>query len=157
MTNLDLQKDVLVPLGDQWVLYSDPNMAGSYSFTAVLMNRLRDAAKADTSLTQLARSVTGFISDSTAGAGISITVRETTFGGVTIHFLGTPLLRPSWAVHDGILYVGMFPQVVAAAASHPALAGKTILDNPQFVALFQRLGQHEPTSLAYIDLPRTRH
>ena len=74
---------------------------------------------------------------------------------MTIHFLGTPLLRPSWAVHDGILYVGMFPQVVAAAASHPAVAGKTILDNPQFVALFQRLGQHEPTSLAYIDLPRT--
>ena len=69
MTNLDLQKDVLAPLGDQWVLYSDPNMAGSYSFTAVLMNRLRDAAKADTSLTQLARSVTGFISNFTARRG----------------------------------------------------------------------------------------
>ena len=60
---------------------------------------------------------------------------------MTIHFLGTPLLRPSWAVHDGILYIGMFPQVVAAAASHPAVAGKTILDNPQFVALFQQLGR----------------
>ena len=55
MTNLICKRTSLPPLGDQWVLYSDPNMAGSYSFTAVLMNRLRDAAKADTSLTPTLR------------------------------------------------------------------------------------------------------
>src|SRR5262249_28345265 len=47
MTGLDLQKDVLAPVGDQWAIYTDPTVAGASMFGATLVNKLKDPAKAE--------------------------------------------------------------------------------------------------------------
>ena len=49
MLGLDVRKDLLGALGDQWVLYADPAIGG-YGFAGtVLVNRMADAAKAEQS------------------------------------------------------------------------------------------------------------
>ena len=161
MTGLDLQKDVLEPLGDQWACFSGPTVAGTFSFTTVLVNKLDDPAKAETSLAQLARSATTLASGAIAAGGPpgmgGFKVSETTSGGVKIHYIALPIIKPAWSVNNGVLYVGAWPQVVAAAAkSAPAAGGKSILDNENFAALRKRLGgSQQLTSIKFADLEKT--
>src|SRR5207248_521920 len=63
MTGLDLQNDVLAPLGEQWAIYTDPNIAGPISFGAVVINSLRDPAKAERSLRRSAQDRADDLSD----------------------------------------------------------------------------------------------
>jgi prepilin-type processing-associated H-X9-DG protein len=57
------------------------------------------------------------------------------------------------------LYVALYPQIVAAAAQSGAAGlkegGKSILDNPGFVALRKQLGDQPASGLAFADLPQT--
>jgi prepilin-type processing-associated H-X9-DG protein len=76
-------------------------------------------------------------------------------GGLTIHYFAVPFVAPSWAIKDGNLYLGLYPQVVSGAAEHVTTKGKSILDNPQFVALRKRLGGQNVSAVSYTDLPRT--
>lgn len=161
MTGLDLQRDLLEPLGDQWIAYNDPSVGGSYSFSLALLNKLDDPAKAEQSLVQLGRAAGNFASGIAAKSGMVFAMQETTDNGVTIRYAGLPIVRPAWAIKDGVLYVGIFPQIVSAAiARTPQQGGKTILDNPGFADLRKRLGagQQPPaaaTSIRYLDLPQT--
>jgi prepilin-type processing-associated H-X9-DG protein len=89
-----------------------------------------------------------------------VTLRETKVGDVMVHFVSSPVFTPSWAVHGGNLYVGMYPQVVATAARNAGRGGKSLLDNPDFVALRQRLlagagGGAKASAIQFLDLPKT--
>jgi prepilin-type processing-associated H-X9-DG protein len=158
MTGLDLEKDVLAPLGDQWAVYTDPTVAGAYSFGATLVNKLKDPAKAEQSFVQLGRAVTNIITGAMGRSGMMIAIRDVQSGGSTIHYLATPIVRPSWTIKDGVLYVGLYPQVVASAIARAAAPDrKSILENEQFTALRKRLGGGNvaATSVRYVDLPKT--
>jgi prepilin-type processing-associated H-X9-DG protein len=70
------------------------------------------------------------------------------------------VFTPSWAIQGGNLYVGLYPQVVAAAATHTSRGGKGLLDNKDFVALRQRLlegagNNAKPSAVQFLDLPKT--
>jgi prepilin-type processing-associated H-X9-DG protein len=158
MTGLDLQADVLEPLGEQWAIYNDPTVGGSYTFSLVLLNKLDDAAKAEASLAQLARSLAITISGAAGPrSGMRFSVQELAAHGATIHYVALPIVRPSWAIKNGVLYVGLFPQVVSSAlARTPGGDAKSILDNENFAAVRKRLGGagEKATSIRYLDLPR---
>lgn len=154
MTGLDLQKDLLDTLGEQWAYFSDPNLSGGYAYGATLVNKLKDPAKADASFTQLERAISNILGAAMGDSQMHVTFRQTTTpGGLTIHFLATPIVRPAWAIKDGVLYAGLFPQVVAASALRPA--GKSILDNAAYAGLRKHLCEQKATSIQYADLPRT--
>jgi prepilin-type processing-associated H-X9-DG protein len=85
---------------------------------------------------------------------VSLGFRETTVGGLTVHYLAVPIVSPAWAVKDGNLYMSLYPQVTAAAADHVAQKGKTLLDNQAFVAMRSRLAGGSPSSVQFVDLPQ---
>jgi prepilin-type processing-associated H-X9-DG protein len=154
MTGLDLEKDVLAPLGDQWALFAARNVGGDNPLGFCLLNQLADPAKAEANLTHLAQSLGQLASGALASKHLQLHAAEFKDGAQTIHYLATPVIRPAWAVKDGVLYVGAYPQIVSAAMAISG-EGKSILDNPAFVAVRKRLGDHPLRSLQYADLPQT--
>jgi hypothetical protein len=74
---------------------------------------------------------------------------------VTVHYLATPFATPSWAIQNGNLYVGLYPQVVSEAAGHVSHEGKSILDHAGFAALRTRLGGGRAVSIQFYDLPKS--
>jgi prepilin-type processing-associated H-X9-DG protein len=153
MIGLDIQKDFLDPLGTQWVMYTDRSIGGPGFLGTVVINKLKDPAKEDAALTEIAGRANFFISQGLAESGTIIDFRQTTVDGSTIHYLAVPLVSPAWTIKDGNLYLGLYPQVVASALTSAKAKGPSILQNPQYIALQHRLGDHKPAAISYFDLP----
>jgi prepilin-type processing-associated H-X9-DG protein len=80
--------------------------------------------------------------------------QTTTRDGITMHYLAVPFVTPAWAVKDGNLFLALYPQVVDAAISQtPASASDSILQNPAFIAVQKRLGDHKPAGIEFTNLP----
>src|SRR5439155_4848349 len=107
------------------------------------------------SLLQLTRSATNMAS-AALGTNVpgGLTLGDTISGDTKIHYVTLPMVRPAWAVKQGVLYAGFYPQVVAAAAS--GVGQQSILDNANFAAMRTKLaGSHQAKSLRYMDLEKT--
>lgn len=150
----DLQADVLDTLGDEWAIYSDPNVGGTGALGMTVVNHLKDAGKADKAFTQLEQLLNGLMKQGTAGEKISIAFNTSKQGDLTIHYLTIPVIAPSWAIKDGNLYLGLYPQIVSGAADHVASGGKSILENEGFAAMRKRLGAENISAISYSDLPK---
>ena len=155
---IDVQADLFDVLGDEWSIYIDPPSTGSGMFGFVIVNRARNAAKLEASLTKIEDLANALIQQNMQGAPFSIQVKKTQVGGSTLHYLAVPVVAPTWTVKDGNLYLGLFPQVVAGAIDNTT-AGKSILDNPDFQAVRQRLGAQATgtsiTGFSFANLPQT--
>jgi len=151
---MDLQADILDTLGDEWAVYSNPVVGGNGILGITVVNRLKDAPKAEKAFTQLEQFLNGQMKQGTAGDRISIAFTTTQQGDLTIHYLAIPVVAPAWAIKDGNLYVGLYPQVVSGAAEHVAARGKSILDNEGFAAVRGRVGGQGVTAVSYNDLPK---
>jgi prepilin-type processing-associated H-X9-DG protein len=64
-------------------------------------------------------------------------------------------VTPSWAISDGNLYLGLYPQVVIAAADQVKHNGPSILDRPEYQAVMKQLGDHPANALSFCNLPDT--
>ena len=156
MLGFDVDKDLVQAFGDAWCLYSDSNVGGAGIVGMVLVNRAREPEKLATSLNSLMTFITRTITEQSelGEEGMVLAVRRTVVDGTTVHYLTTPLFTPSWAVRDGNLYLGLFPQVVASAAAHVANKGRSIAFNSDYVRLRREVGGRI-TSFTFADLPRT--
>ncbi len=150
---MDVRRDLLGSLGDQWVTYSDRSVGGASVTGSVLVNKLRDAARGDAAMTQLSRRLNFIIARQLKNPNVEIQFREQPAAGTTLHYLAVPLFTPTWAVKNGYLYVGLYPQVVAAAIDSADRKGPSILKRPELTQLMQRLGNHPAASIAFTDLP----
>ncbi len=142
-------------MGDTWLMYSDPNIAGSGPLGTVIVHRLRDADETNRSLKKLELFADNLINgniDPATKVHVGFEVLQA--GETTVHYVALPVIAPSWAIRDGNLYLGLYPQVVVSAAQAPAQS-KSILDNPAFIALRKRLGVEQPQSLSFANLPQT--
>jgi len=153
MLGVDLQKDLLDPLGNQWLLYTDRAVGGPGLLGMVVVNKLKDAAKVDAALTAISSRANTFIAQGMNQPEITLEFRQTTIDGNNIHYFAIPFVTPGWAVKDGNLYVGLYPQVIASAITFAQSKGPSILQNPQYLALQHRLGDHKAAALSYFDLP----
>ncbi len=152
----DFEKEVLGPIGEHWVCYSSPTVAGRGVFGGILVNQLNDPKKAESGI--VATQIAAF---NTAAAFLykyHITLRTQDVKGddATIHYLAVPLISPAWSIKGPYLYVSLFPQNIMGAQRFVAAGGKTILDNPNFVDLRKRL--NAPANLSgmyYMDLTQT--
>jgi prepilin-type processing-associated H-X9-DG protein len=152
---LDVQKDLLANLGDEWAYYTDPAVAGKGLLGITLVNRLKDPAKAEGALTKLEDFINKFAAEQLKDQQITVTLRQSKVGGMTIHYLAIPAITPAWAIQDGNLYVGLFPEVVASAAAQVSGKGKSILDNPAFVAMRDHIGgTNKLSGVSFMDLQR---
>jgi len=152
---LDIQKDVLDALGDEWVFYSDPMTGGRGMFGAVMVNHLRNAQKAEASFSKLESMLNDVLAKNIPDKDVSVKFLTTKYGGTTIHYLGTPLVSPAWAIKGDYLLVALYPQMVAGASDQVGGGGKSILDNPKYQAIRKRLNVPNANGFAFADLQQT--
>jgi len=151
---MDLRKDVVGAFGSEWIGYIDPPSTGSGMLGVVMVNRLAKAAEAEKALTKLEEWANQAIAREMARERIQMAFVQTRIGSLNVHTISLPGFAPSWAVKDGMLYAGLYPQTVAGAAQAEG-KGKSILDNPAFVGLRKRLGAEGAMSFTFADLPQT--
>lgn len=147
---IHLQNDLLEPLGDHWGFYISPTVGGDSMLGFALVNRLDDAQKVDQALATLAQRASQAL-EKESGPNVTVRFKQTEIDGIGVHYLAIPLVAPSWTVHDGTLYVGLYPQVVVAAAQHDA-GGGNIVDNPQYQEVMGHLGVDQPGTVQFIDM-----
>jgi hypothetical protein len=153
---LDIERDVLAPLGDQWAYYSDPLTGGKGFAGFTMVNRLKDPAKAEAAFVRLMKLLNDFVAQQLSQTPVKVAFKQTTVKGLTIHYLAVPLVSPAMAIADGNLYVAMFPQTIAVAAEHVRTKSPSILQNESFVAARKQVtGGGNGSGLQFVDLPRT--
>lgn len=149
----NLQKDVLEPLGEQWVAYASPTVGGAGLGGLIVANRLDDPAKAQQGLTMTSFAVNSALQLAMKDEkDVKLYGRATKVGDQTIYYLGTPIITPSWSVSGNYLYATLYPQNAVAAARRTANPGKSILDNPDYQALRKRLGVEKVTGVKFVDI-----
>ena len=152
MLGMDVRQDLLGSLGDEWAYYIAPEVTGRGPLGVVVVNRLKDANKAQAASDKL-KEVANTVIAGQADPDVQIQFKQAKMSGVTVHYLAIPFVTPSWVIQDGNVYAGLYPQLVAEAAGHVSKKGKSILDNPRFVAMRKRLGGEKAVSLQFYDLP----
>jgi prepilin-type processing-associated H-X9-DG protein len=151
---MDVQKDLLGALGDQWVVYTDPN-TGGYGFVGtVIVNKLADAARAEQSFSRLEQFLNQVIAQNLRDEKITISFQTRQAGNLTLHYLAVPLVTPTWAIRDGNLYFALYPQPVTVAADFVSKKGPSILENESYQAMRKRLGVENADGVQFYDLPR---
>ncbi len=148
---MDIERDLLEPMGDQWAVYASPNVGGDGLLGMCMVNKLDDPAKVDQALWQLSQKA----NEAMKGAGdgkITLEFKQFEADGINVRYFAIPFISPAWAVKDGNLYAGLYPQVVVAAAGHVNGEGKTILDNPKYQSVRKRLGDHEAGMMQFYDM-----
>jgi hypothetical protein len=139
-------KDVLAPLGDQWVVYNAASQGG-YALTGwTLVCDIKDADKFRKNLDTL-RAMIG------QAMGEAARVRVLEVDGQRIEYLQlgrwSAPIAPAWAVVGDKFVLANYPQLVEDAAAHIKQGGKSLLDSPDFTAARKRTGNAGP--LVYVN------
>lgn len=153
----NLETDLLEPLGEHWIAYRAPGIAGNSLLGTVIANKLDDADKAKQGLATLSIFLNNTVNTllKRERAPVEIAGRSVLFGETRVYYVATPLISPAWAIDGGYLYLGLYPQTVAGAVRHASKSGPSILDNDAFERVLEQLGAKEVDSLSFADLPRT--
>lgn len=162
---LDLQKDLIEPLGDVSAAYiSDAAGGGSFT-TAVFLFKLDDPARMTSSLATLAGKFNTLVKDAIAEAGnapFRIDAGAVKEGAATFHrlrFPGLPVpLEPMLGVSGQWLVAGLSPQAVVSAARHLGSVKEDggLNAHPSFKqGVWVLPGGVKPMSLSFVDSPRT--
>lgn len=155
MTGVDVDGDLIRAFGSTWVFYTDPGATGDGMLSFCVVNTPKDPDAVNRSLTSLQAVANAFMGQAGAQAGMRIRFQTSQYQGMTMNTLGIPFVAPTWAVHDGKLYLALYPQTVMTAFDRAAADGPSILESEAFQAARERLGVDQPTSISYTDLPRT--
>lgn len=153
MLGVDLVTQVFPSLGDEWAVYTDPGIGGSQPMGMVIASRLRDPAKAEAALLQIQGKLLTFARGAADMKQLAVPSAERSVAGTKVRTISLPMISPSWAVRDGVLYIGLYPQVVAAAAEFTGSGKPSIAESP-VLAQAARAAGTAPQSISYTDLPR---
>lgn len=150
---MDVQTDLLPPLGTEWVTYTDASVGGTQAFGTVVANRLKDPDKAQQALNRLQQKLVTLARAGAETQQMRIPVVVTDHKGIKIQSIGLPFITPSWTIHEGVLYVALFPQPIMAAADHVTAGAPSLAEAPTIVA-WRKEHNANPMSINYIDLPQ---
>ncbi|HMO26225.1 MAG TPA: hypothetical protein PKB10_08145, partial [Tepidisphaeraceae bacterium] len=151
----NLETDILEPLGEHWIAFTAPEIAGNSLLGTVVINKLDDPAKAQQGFTALSL----FISNSAntflrrERAPIELPGRTVTFGDIRVWTIALPLISPCWAIDGEYIYFAFYPQAIVGAINHVRAGGPSVLENPAFVQVMEQLGNREVDGLTFTNLP----
>jgi hypothetical protein len=152
---LDIQKDFLGSFGTQWVYYVDPTGMGNGPLGATIVNHPKDAQQLSASMDKIEQFANTILAQQLQQSHMTLSFRQTTVNNVSIHYLALPLISPAWAIRDGVWYLGLYPDAVAAAVKRPA-GGPSIRDNTAYQQVMKELGSPDKfESFHFADLPKT--
>ena len=150
----DLQADILDPLGEEWAMYLSPDVAGNGITGLVVVNKLDDPKKAEQGLVALSLCINNVIAGQMRQEKLTLSFKNTKIGDMRVWYFAVPIVAPAWGIKDGNLYLGLYPQSVAAASRFGASGKKSFLENEKFAALKKRLGVSQPRGVQFVDLPQ---
>ena len=161
-SGIDLMTDLLEPLGAEWAVYIDPVNGGGGNYLGfIAVNRPDDAERLAGALVKLETTVNNALAGQLAETEVTVAVRQTKVGELDVHYVSLPIVAPAWAVKDGHLYLGLYPQSVVAAAAQVAEKRPSILENKAFAELRDRLAPQQQgggtagNSIVFVDLAKT--
>ena len=156
MLGVDIQKELLPAFGNEWVYYTDPRTGGKGMAGLTVINQLHDPQQSQATFEKFQTGLQALAAQQIPkNTNVTLAFRKTRIGQIDVNYLAIPLVTPSWAIQDDYLCIGLYPQVAASAAGHIAAKGKSILDNPDFVALRTRLGGDKASAIRFMDLRAT--
>lgn len=151
----NIETELINQLGSQWTTYASPSVGGRNALGMVLINQPKDAAKVERTLGLVEIAINNTIAGQLKGPdNPKIRFERVKLNGLNLHYWAVPLISPAWAMKDGTMYAGAFPQTVVSAAGRESNGhGESILSNPKFQELRKRLGGSEIHGLQFTDLP----
>lgn len=110
LLGVDLRKDLLASLGDQFAYYNSP-ADGPFTLGQTVLFKVKDADKLQDSLEQIIKNLG-------AAAGKQVRIKKHEYQGVAIREIYVQaqgfIFVPSYAVHKDWLVIGWYPQAVQA-------------------------------------------
>jgi hypothetical protein len=111
VVGVDIRKDLLAALGDKLLVYNSPGDGPLFLGTSVMI-KVKDTEKLQGAISQIVKSLA-------AKAGGQVALKKRTYRGVEVREVyvrekGFPFV-PTYAIHDGWLIIGFFPQSVQGA------------------------------------------
>jgi len=147
-----VRDDLFAALGTEWAFYTDRNVGGTGWMGMVLVNPLRDAAKAERALSQLFMIGSALLAERMQQEDFRIAIKPTRSEDVSMYHLTTPLISPTFAFADGKMYVSLLPHTVVGAINYDRAGRKTLADNPRFTAMRDKAAGGKVTGFGYIDI-----
>lgn len=151
----NLQTGVLEPLGSHWVGYSASGVSGGGLAGLVLINKADNAEQAKRGLMSLSLFASNSAGIALRDQEITIQGRQVKVGDLAINYVAVPLVTPCWSVSGDYAMFGLYPQSIIDANKHIASGGKSIVDNPDYQKLRERLGQKSVRGVYFANLPKT--
>jgi hypothetical protein len=157
-TGVDVKKELLPSLGNEFIVYGAPTAAGDSVRGLTLVNRLKDAKKAESALTAAENFVNLLIlqRDPNSKAQFHTEALPAPLDKVTAHIMALERVQPAWAISDGVLYFSLslpgLQGAIDAATAGIAGSKPTLLDNAAFAGLRKRLGEQPISTFLFADL-----
>ena len=147
----DLTADLLPSLGTQWAAYTSSDVGGTGSTGMVLVNRLKNPAKAKQAMVSLSLFLSNSGRNLVPDKNVTLGGRMTKVGDLQVYYAATPLVAPAWTIKDDCLYLGFYPQPVIEAARY---GGASIDTVPAFAELMKPKDGAQPLAVSYTDVLR---
>ena len=151
---IDVETRLLRGLGTSWVVFNDPALAGDSAAGLVLMNPLQDPEGVGQGLRAVQALGNLALFQALNDQPFKLQIHTQAVEGLDIHSLMLPLIAPSWAILDGKLIVGLYPQTLVAAKDRFEQT-RSLRNNPAFEELVQSVGTRRLTGLSWVNLPET--
>lgn len=129
---VEVEADLIRGMGPVWTFYVDPMIAGNGFGSMVLVNELSDADGVEAALLRLTEVANAALMDEQQGDDVNIQLLTRVIDGQRITHLGIPGIAPAWMVHDGRLYVSLYPQGLEMALDQSGEIEDSILTNEVF-------------------------
>jgi hypothetical protein len=147
---IDVEKNLIRAIGSEWVTYSDANAAAFMGLGFTIANRTKNAEAVGQLLTHVETMANGMAPPDQPQ------VQSMQQGDLKVYFTPVAMFSPSWALHNGNLYISMTPQGVTAAAQRGSKAEGSILENAAFAEQIKDMKVGDQyTQIAFTDLEKT--
>jgi prepilin-type processing-associated H-X9-DG protein len=125
-------RQFLDALGPDWVWYGDAQIGGSSPLGMVMVNRLDEPATVEAALGQVIMIANSMLTFAKPMPEMQFSIRRQMWGEATMFYASVPGVAPTIMVHDGRLYIGLYPQTVVSAAALHDRNAPSILTSPKF-------------------------
>ena len=160
----DLEMKLIRGMGPAWSVYIDPMIAGNGFASIVLVNDLQDTDAVKLAMLNLSDKANEVFAEENEEVKIRFMTKD--IEGVAVTHLGVPFVAPAWAVHNGKLYVSLYPQGIEMVIAQSGKREDSILANESFQTAMARFSIRPAggnsvenlgpvTGLSFADLPKT--
>lgn len=145
---LNLQKDLLEPLGDTWMMYHAAGEGGALLTSLTAVGSVRDGKRLQATIDKLVALADQQLERE--GSRRHPKIHQFTFADAEIRYITAPdmPLAPAWCVKGDQVIVALYPQMIKAYLSRAADA-PTLAQSPNVAPLVS--GDDGPAMLSYAD------